>query len=49
MNSRHAYGDKTSPMFHGIFESGYYDLPAVGYNEYSFRMLELNWQQSLVN
>jgi hypothetical protein len=23
MNSRHAYGDKTSPMFHGIFESGY--------------------------
>jgi hypothetical protein len=49
MNSRHAYGDKTSPMFHGIFESGYYGLPAVGYNDYSFRMLELNWQQSLVN
>ena len=23
INSRHAYGDFTNPMFHGIFESGY--------------------------
>lgn len=49
LNSRHAYGNFTTPMFHGIFESGYYGLPATGYNDYSFRMLELNWQQSLVN
>ena len=47
INSRHAYGDFTSPMFHGIFESGYYGLPAVGYNDYSIRILELNWQQNL--
>ena len=49
MNSRHAYGSYTSPMFHGIFESGYYGLPATGFNDYSFRVLELNWQQSLVD
>ncbi len=36
-------------MFHGIFESGYYGLPATGFNDYSFRVLELNWQQSLVD
>ncbi len=48
-NSRHGYGgDKTAPMFHGIFESGYYGLPAVGFNDYTFRVLELNWQQSLI-
>ena len=50
VNSRHSYaGDKTSPMFHGIFESGYYGLPAVGFNDYSFRFLEFNWQQSLID
>ena len=49
MNSRHAYGDFTDPMFHGIFESGYYGLPATGYRDYSFRALELNWQQNLIN
>jgi hypothetical protein len=47
INSRHAYGDYTNPMFHGIFESGYYGLPAVGFNDYTIRILELNWQQSL--
>jgi carbohydrate-selective porin OprB len=47
INSRHAYGNYTNPMFHGIFESGYYGLPAVGFNDYSIRILELNWQQSL--
>ena len=49
LNSRHAYGGSTSPMFHGIFESGYYGLPAVGFNDYTFRALELNWQQNLLN
>jgi porin len=47
INSRHAYGDITPPMFHGIFESGYYGLPGVGYNDYTIRVLELNWQQNL--
>ena len=49
INSRHAYGDFTSPMFHGINESGYYGLPAVGFNDYTIRILELNWQQNLFN
>ncbi len=50
VNSRHSYdGDKTAPMFHGIFESGYYGLPAVGFNDYTVRMLELNWQQSFLD
>ena len=49
MNSRHAYGSSTDPMFHGIFESGYYGLPATGFRDYSFRALELNWQQNLVD
>ncbi|WP_075604048.1 carbohydrate porin [Saccharicrinis aurantiacus] len=49
INSRHAYGDFTNPMFHGIFESGYYGLPATGFNNYSIRALELNWQQNLIN
>jgi porin len=49
INSRHAYGDFTNPMFHGIFESGYYGLPAVGFNDYTTRVLELNWQQNLFN
>ncbi|MBB3696729.1 carbohydrate porin [Flammeovirga yaeyamensis] len=48
MNSRHNYNgkDATSPMFHGIGESGYYGLPAAGYRRYSFRILEFNWQQN---
>jgi porin len=49
INSRHAYGDITPPMFHGIFESGYYGLPGVGYNDYTIRVLEFNWQQSLLD
>ncbi len=49
LNSRHSYGNGTPPMFHGVAESGYYGLPATGYNDYSFRFLELNWQQSLAN
>ncbi len=46
MNNRHAYGNLTNSMFHGIFESGYYGLPATGFNNYSSRLLELNWQQN---
>lgn len=49
INSRHAYGNFTSPMFHGINESGYYGLPAVGFNDYTIRILELNWQQNLID
>lgn len=51
IDSRHNYGrsDRTPPMFHGLAESGYYGLPAAGYNHYSIRMLELNWQQNLFN
>lgn len=49
MSSRHAYGDLTAPMFHGINESGYYGLSATGYNDYTFRMLELHYSQYLFN
>jgi len=49
INSRHSYNgpNSTSPMFHGINESGYYGLPATGFRSYSIRMIELNYQQSL--
>ncbi len=49
INNRHAYGSLTNSMFHGIFESGYYGLPAVGFNDYSTRILELNWQQGFMD
>lgn len=49
INNRHAYGNLTNSMFHGIFESGYYGLPAVGFNDYSTRLLELNWQQGFMD
>ncbi len=46
VNNRHSYdNNKTAPMFHGLFESGYVGLPAVGFNNYDTRILELNWQQ----
>jgi porin len=50
-NSRHVYGGSgnTSPMFHGLFESGYYGLPATAFRHYTFRIVELNWQQSLLD
>ncbi len=49
MNSRLSYNgpNSTAPMFHGLNESGYYGLPATGFRNYSFRMTELNYQQSL--
>ena len=51
INDRHTYGgsSNTSPMFHGINESGYYGLPAVGFRDYSMRFLELNYQQTFFN
>ena len=50
-NSRHSYGGSsiTSPMFHGLFESGYYGLPSTAFRHYSFRIVELNWQQNLAD
>ncbi len=49
INDRHSYNgpNSTAPMFHGLNESGYYGLPATGFRSYTFRMLELNYQQSL--
>jgi len=49
INDRHSYKGpgSTPPMFHGLNESGYYGLPATGFRNYSFRMTELNYQQSL--
>ena len=47
LNDRHAYAGLPSPMFHGLNESGYYGLPGTGFREYTFRIVELNWQQNL--
>lgn len=50
MSWRHSYDDdKTPPMFHGLSESGYVGLPAVGFNDYSARLLEFHWQQMLLD
>ena len=51
VNSRHSYNgpNSTAPMFHGLNESGYYGLPATGYRHYSMRMIELNYQQALLD
>lgn len=51
INSRHAYNgiNETSPMFHGLNESGYYGLPATGFRDYSIRMIEFNYQQALLD
>ena len=46
-NSRHAYGNLTAPMFHGLNESGYYGLPGTAFHDYTFRIIELNWVQNL--
>jgi porin len=51
INSRHSYNgpNSTAPMFHGLNESGYYGLPATGFRNYTIRMTEFNYQQSLFN
>ncbi|WP_430817587.1 carbohydrate porin [Carboxylicivirga sp. RSCT41] len=46
LSDRHPYGGLTAPMFHGIFESGYYGLTATSFHNYSFRILEFNYQQT---
>ncbi|TRX63316.1 carbohydrate porin [Carboxylicivirga sp. M1479] len=48
-SDRHAYSGLTSPMFHGLEESGYYGLTATGYSDYSMRILEFNYQQFFAN
>ncbi len=45
-SDRHAYGNLTAPMFHGLQESGYYGLTATGFHNYTFRLLEFNYQQT---
>ncbi len=45
INSRHGYGSGTSPMFHGLNESGYFGLPATGFRSYTIRMNELHYTQ----
>ncbi len=49
LSDRHTYGSVTSPMFHGLNESGYYGLTGTGYNDFSMRILEFNYQQFLAN
>lgn len=51
INSRHNFNgnDKTPPMLHGFYESGYYGLPGLGYHNYTTRFLELNWRQNLLD
>ena len=46
LSDRHPYGGTTAPMFHGIFESGYYGLAGTGFHDYSMRILEFNYQQT---
>lgn len=48
-SDRHPYSGTTAPMFHGIFESGYYGLTATGFHDYSFRILEFNYQQNFLD
>jgi len=47
--SRHRYNGDSSPMFHGLDESGYYGLTATGYQHFTFRILELHYGQELFN
>jgi len=49
ISSRHSYKDRVPPMFHGVNESGYFGLPAAGYNDYAIRMLEFHYSQLFFN
>lgn len=48
-SSRHRYNGESSPMFHGLDESGYYGLTGTGYMHYTFRILELHYGQEFFN
>lgn len=47
--SRHRYNGDSSPMFHGLDESGYYGLTATGYQHFTFRILELHYSQEILD
>ncbi len=49
INDRHPYGDMTVPMFHGLFESGYYGLAGTGFHDYTLRILELHYSQYILD
>lgn len=44
-SNRHRYNGNSSPMFHGLDESGYYGLTGTGYMHYTFRIIELHYGQ----
>ena len=47
--SRHRYNGESSPMFHGLDESGYYGLTGTGYQHFTFRILEMHYAQQLLD
>ena len=46
VEDRHTINSEAEPQFLGLFESGYYSLPATGFRDYSLRVQELNWSYS---
>lgn len=48
-SDRHSYNGNSSPMFHGLDESGYYGLSGTGYMDFTFRILELHYAQQFLN
>ena len=49
LSSRHRYNGESSPMFHGLDESGYYGLTGTGFMHYTFRILELHYAQQFLD
>lgn len=47
-SSKHRYNGDSSPMFHGLDESGYYGLTGTGFMHYTFRILELHYSQEFL-
>jgi len=45
LSDRHRYNGESSPMFHGLDESGYYGLTGTSYQDYTFRIIELHYSQ----
>ena len=48
-SSKHRYNGESSPMFHGLDESGYYGLTGTGYMHYTVRILELHYAQQFLD